>query len=100
MGIFNFVINIKKIAIKYFWEETTMPIPFDQIYRDAADSRISWEEALVGTLVIDDNGDLVAPANDKEKVILHRKAQALHHYSRSVEDNLLKDVIKKLKISL
>lgn len=77
-----------------------MPIPFDQIYRDAADYRITWHEALVGTMVIDSKGDVLLPSNEQQKYDLHRKAKALRHYSIAADNGLLKDVIKRIEITV
>jgi hypothetical protein len=74
-----------------------MPIPFDQIYRDASDSRISWQEALEETLIIDDDGEVLLPGNEKQVNDLHNKFASLRHYSITAEDNLLDEVLNRLE---
>jgi len=73
-----------------------MPISIDDIYRDAADYRITWEEALKMTIVIDDKGDFLAPTNDSDKVRLQKKAQALRPYIKSTDDPILQSLAKIL----
>lgn len=73
-----------------------MPISIDEIYRDAADYRITWEEALKMTIVIDDKGDFLPPTSDSDKVRLEQKAQALKPYIKSADDPLLQSIAKIL----
>ena len=73
-----------------------MPISVEEIYRDAADYRITWKEALMMTIVIDDNGQFLPPASDADKTRLEEKAHALKPYIKSTDDPLLKSIAKIL----
>lgn len=73
-----------------------MPISVDEIYRDAADYRITWEEALIMTIIIDDNGHFLPPASEADKARLEEKAQALRPYVMSADDPLLQSIAKIL----
>ena len=71
-----------------------MTISIHEIYRDAADRRISWQEALRMTVVIDDNGNIQQPATEHEKNILQQKVDALRPYAKSVDDPYLNKIVK------
>ena len=73
-----------------------MPISIDEIYRDAADYRITWKEALMMTIVIDDKGQFLPPATDSDKVHMQEKAQALRPYVKNTDDPFLKSIAKIL----
>lgn len=77
-----------------------MPIPFELIYRDAADCRISWQEALFETLVIDHEGEVFVPNDHKQKILLKRKKMVLRNYSVTANDDLLKHFIRKIEKTL
>ena len=44
-----------------------MPIPSNSIYRDAADFRITWQEALRWTMIIDEEDEIITPASATEE---------------------------------
>lgn len=73
-----------------------MPIPSNSIYRDAADFRITWQEALRWTMIIDEEDELITPASATEKELYKSKVSALRSYSRSVSDDFLQAVLEKL----
>ena len=73
-----------------------MTISIHEIYRDAADRRITWQEALRMTIVIDDNGELKQPLTEHEKVAMKVKTDALRPYVRSVDDPYLNEIAKIL----
>ena len=71
-----------------------MPVSVDQIFRDAADRRITWEEALQMTVLIDENGKVRQPANDLEKRLLDAKVNALRPYVKMLDDPFLTKIAK------
>jgi hypothetical protein len=73
-----------------------MPIPTHSIYRDAADFRITWQEALRWTLIIDEDDKIITPASATELEMFKSKVSELRSYSRTVSDNFLKEIVKKL----
>ena len=73
-----------------------MTISIHEIFRDAADRRISWQEALRMTIVIDENGQLNQPSSEHEKVALKQKTDALRPYARSLDDPFLNEIAKIL----
>lgn len=73
-----------------------MPISIHEIYRDAADRRITWKEALQMTVVIDENGKVRKPGSESEKNLLEHKAEALRPYIKIANDPFLLDVAKIL----
>lgn len=74
-----------------------MPISTDAIFRDAADHRISWQEALASTVVIDDEGRIIQPTTPDEESRLQEKLHALLPYSKSSQDPLLNEIVRQLR---
>ena len=73
-----------------------MPVPPEHLYREAADWRITWEEALQWTRVIDEDGQVRKPVSASEKASMEAKIKTLKRYSKISKDDFLKDVLKKL----
>jgi len=73
-----------------------MPVPPEHLYREAADWRITWKEALQWTRVIDEDGQIRKPVSDSEKASMEAKIKTLKTYSRISSNVFLKDLLKKL----
>ncbi len=73
-----------------------MPVSIHDVYRDAADRRITWEEALRMTIIIDENGNVRKPATDTEKQMFATKVDALRPYVKTLNDPYLLDIAKML----
>ena len=74
-----------------------MPVPPEEIYRDAADWRISWQDALQWTRVIDEEGHINQPVSESEKAEMKDKIDSLRNYSKTVNDAFLKEILQKLE---
>ena len=73
-----------------------MPLSVDQIFRDAADRRITWEEALQMTTLIDEDGHVRQPANAGERRSMDAKVNALRPYVKMLDDPFLLNIAKTL----
>jgi len=73
-----------------------MPIPSETIYRDAADFRITWKEALEWTLIIDEQGDIQLPRSELDKQRFETKLDTLQRYSRITNNTYLRQVLNKI----
>lgn len=73
-----------------------MPVSIDQIFRDAADRRITWQEALTMTVMIDEDGNLHEPNTDIEKHRLVQKVFVLRHFVKTDNDPTLQKYAKLL----
>ena len=73
-----------------------MPVPPEEIYREAADWRITWEDALYWTGILDDDGQVHQASSASEKAAMKRKADSLRAYSRIGNNDYLKEILKKL----
>ena len=72
-----------------------MPIPSETYYRDAADSRITWKEALRSTRVLDNKGRINFPQSEKEKQCFEEKVESLRFYSTITKDKFLNKILQR-----